>query len=201
MRVPSSFVVAPGRTSESSRAELMRALGDAERAGTLRDTLRARARRHHGIRSDDADDVFQDAVTTYLIVNGKYPDDANHFGLLFGIFRRRSQMFLRADRTRRRANDRLVERLLGRRPDVARGEDPRGTTLDRLVRDESASLIRRAIAAIEADRRDLLLAFAERRASRLDLAAAGAVNPDTLDSRLRSARRRLMRSLEAVGVA
>ncbi len=191
----------PDASPDVSHAALMRDLADVESVKRLLATLSARARTRHGIAASDADDIFQDAVVTYLLVQGRYPGLVNHVALLVGIFQKKSLMFLTDASKRGRQPGRLVARLRADRPAVARGEDPLGTTLDDVVRKETCSLIRDAIASMAEDRRELLLALAERRASRRELIAAMGLNPNTFDSRLRSARLRLRGDLRRVGVA
>jgi DNA-directed RNA polymerase specialized sigma24 family protein len=212
MRDPSAAAAASLRTdrpastppdagSRDPHAELMRDLSDVERVKRMLAVLRSRARTRHGIAGADAEDIFQDSVLTYLHVHGKYSGVESHAALLFGIFHKKSLMFLTGVAKRSRQSGRLAERLLADRPAVARGEDPCGTTLDGLVRKETCSLIRRVVESMAQDRRELLLALAERRASRRELMAAMGLNPNTFDSRLHAARLRLRSRLRTAGVA
>jgi len=201
MRPDSNRPPADAPVAGTSHADVLRALGDAERTRSMLEDFRGYARRRQGLSAADADDVFQDSVATYLVVRLRYPADANHFGLLFGIGRMKARMLLRRVASRGRAKRRFADLLRARRPEAARGEDAGGTVLDRVVRAESSALIRGVLASIATERREMLLALAERRSSRLEMIAAAGAKPSTFDTRLRSARLGLLRSLRAAGVA
>jgi RNA polymerase sigma factor (sigma-70 family) len=191
---------APALREDTSHAALMKALADDARAAALISKLCFLARSRYGILPQDAEDVFHDAVLTYLAVHERYPPGDNHFGLLVGIFHKKSLEFLDAHERRGRVARRFVAKLQADRPDVARGEDPSGPAVDRVIREEDAALIRSAIAALSEEARDLLLTLAEGRMSRLDLIRALGVNRNTFDTRLRGVRLRLKGALESAGV-
>jgi RNA polymerase sigma factor (sigma-70 family) len=178
----------------------MTALADDQRASALISKLCFLARARYGILPQDAEDVFHDAVLTYIAVHERYPPGDNHFGLLVGIFHKKSLEFLDSQERRGRVARRFVAKLQADRPDVARGEDPCGPAVDRVIREEDASLIRSAIASLSDEARELLLTLAEGRMSRLDLIRALGINRNTFDTRLRGVRLRLKGTLESAGV-
>ncbi len=178
----------------------MCALADGTRVAALFSKVCVMARARYGIRPQDAEDLFHDSVATYLQIHRRYPPDDNHFGLLVGIFQKKSLEFLGGRERDGRAARRLVARLAAERPVLARGEDPSGAAADRVVRDEDAAIIRAAIASLSAEGRALLLTLAEGDMTRLQLIRASGVNRNTFDTRLRSLRQRLRRTLARAGV-
>ncbi len=185
---------------DTSHRALMEALSDAERLAGLHSKVCFIARARYGIRPQDADDIFHESIQTYLGVFSRYPEGDNHFGLLVGIFHKKCLEHLSARERDGRAARRFVDRLRRDRPVVARGEDPKGPVVDRVIRGEDAELIRAAIAALSDEARELLLALAEGRASRLELIEALGINRNTFDTRLRASRLRLKATLEQRGV-
>jgi len=149
------------------------------------------ARRRYGVQVTDAEDAFQDSVLTYLRVRGRYPADANHFGLFVGIFHRTTLTSLKRSRQRRH----ILERLATRLAHAQRAFDPAHAPDAAALRAERTTAIRAAVATLDRDAREALLPLAEGRHSRLDLIARLGVNRNTYDSRLRVARNRLRRDL------
>jgi DNA-directed RNA polymerase specialized sigma24 family protein len=178
----------------------MAALADCARTAALQAKVAYMARVRYGIRPGDAPDIFHEAVATYLTVHGRYPPSDNHFGILVGIFHLKALEHIASRQRTDRVATRLVSHLRADRPDVARGEDPKGTVTDRIVRDEDATLIRKAIGSLAPDAREMLLALAEGRASRLELIEKHGLNRNTFDTRLRAIRLRLKKALESTGV-
>jgi RNA polymerase sigma factor (sigma-70 family) len=189
-----------GKREDTSHAALLAALGDDVRAAALFSKVSFLARARYGIRPQDAEDIFQDSVVTYLAIHERYPPTDNHFGILVGVFHKKSLEFLDSEDRNGRVARRFVARLQADRPVVARGEDPGGPAVDRVVREEDSALIRAAISTLSDDARELLLALAEGRMSRLDMIQALGVNRNTFDTRLRSVRMRLKRVLADSGV-
>lgn len=185
---------------DTSHEALMVALADESRASTLFSKLCFIARARYGILPQDAEDIFHEAVVTYLAIHERYPAGDNHFGLLVGVFHKKSLEFLDGQDRRGRVAKRFVAKLQADRPVLARGEDPRGAAVDQVVREEDAALIRSAIAALSPDARELLLTLADGRMTRLELIEALGVNRNTFDTRLRGVRLRLMQVLEQSGV-
>jgi RNA polymerase sigma factor (sigma-70 family) len=185
---------------DTSHAELMKALGDDHRASSLFSKLCFMARARYGILPQDAEDIFHEAVVTYLAIHERYPSGDNHFGLLVGVFHKKSLEFLDSQDRRGRVAKRFVARLQADRPEVARGEDPSGAAADRVVRAEDAALIRAAIATLSEEARELLLTLAEGRMTRLELIQVLGINRNTFDTRLRGVRLRLKQTLSESGV-
>jgi RNA polymerase sigma factor (sigma-70 family) len=178
----------------------MRDLGDEEATSSFLARICFIARARYGILPQDAEDIFHEAVATYLTVHTRYDSNDNHYGLLVGIFHKKALEHLGArDRAGRMAR-RLVTRLRSERPIVARGEDPLGTTSEIVIREEDAQLIRDAIDSMQEEGRELLLALAEGRLTRLEMIEQLNVNPNTFDTRLRALRLKLKRKLLRSGV-
>ncbi len=75
---------------DTSHPALMVALRDEQRTRTLFTKLSFMARARYGLRPDDSEDVFHEAVATYLTIHARYPSGDNHFGLLVGIFHKKA---------------------------------------------------------------------------------------------------------------
>lgn len=193
-------VAVPAQAEDTTHAGLMAALRDPRRTETLLAKVSYMARTRYGIRAQDAQDIFHESVATYLQIHGRYPSGDNHFGILVGIFQRKSLEFLGAAQRQGRVAERLVTRLRAERPAVARGEDPEGDVIERVIRDEDAGLIRSAIEALSPESREMLLALAEGRTSRLGMIEDLGINRNTFDTRLRALRLRLRHVLETTGV-
>lgn len=191
---------AAARPEDTTHAGLMEALRDERRTAALLAKVSYMARTRYGIRAQDAQDIFHESVATYLQIHGRYPAGDNHFGLLVGIFQRKALEFIGASQRQGRVAERLVTRLRAERPAVARGEDPEGDVTERVIRDEDAMLIRDAIEALSPEAREMLLALAEGRTSRLGMIEDLGINRNTFDTRLRSVRLRLKKVLETAGV-
>jgi DNA-directed RNA polymerase specialized sigma24 family protein len=188
------------RGEDTSRDGLLEALGDAGRTEALATKLAFMARTRFGIRAEDARDLFHESVATYLTIRDRYPEGDNHFGILVGVFHRKALESLDARKRDGRIAQRYVARLQSDRPVVARGEDPEGDVAERVIREEDAALIRRVLATLSGEGRELLLALAEGRATRLELIEQLGINRNTFDTRLRALRLRLKRHLEEAGI-
>ncbi|MCG3133789.1 MAG: hypothetical protein HMLKMBBP_01054 [Planctomycetes bacterium] len=185
---------------DTSHDGLMAALADEPRTSALVGKMQLMARTRYGIRAQDAEDLFHEAVATYLQIHSRYPSKDNHFGILVGIYQRKALEFLDASRREGRIAQRYATRLQADRPVVARGEDPSGDAADCVIREEDAQLIRRAIHSLSDEGRDMLLALADGSTTRLDMIEALGINPNTFDTRLRTLRLRLRKELESAGV-
>ncbi len=205
-RPPHGGPVRPRRWHQDSHEDtthkgLLTALGDTERAAALLSKVCFIARARYGILSQDAEDIFHESVATYLSIHKRYPPKDNRFGILVGIFHKKSLMFLRSRDWQGRVARRFVARLQADRPIIARGEDPSGCTLEKVLRSEDAQIIREAIAGLDESRRELLLALAEGRMTRKEMIKALGVNRNTFDTRLRAVRMQLKSVLAESGVA
>jgi RNA polymerase sigma factor (sigma-70 family) len=185
---------------DTTHEGLMVALRDERRMAALLAKVTYMARTRYGIRAQDAQDIFHESVVTYLQIHGRYPPGDNHFGLLVGVFQRKALEFLGASQRKDRVAERLLARLRADRPDLARGEDPSGNVADCVIREEDARLIRAAIDALSPESRELVLALAEGRATRLEMIESLGMNRNTFDTRLRTVRLRLKKALETLGV-
>ncbi len=178
----------------------MEALRDEARTSTLFAKINAVARSRYGIRVQDAEDIFHDAVLTYLLVHERYPPNDNHFGILVGIFHKKSLEYLGRQERTDRVSRRFVGRLRADQPAVARGEDPGGAAVERVIRREDAELILAALSTLNLEGREMLLCLAEGKTSRLEMIEELGINRNTFDTRLRSLRLRLKKVLVDTGV-
>lgn len=189
-----------GRAEDTTHAALLRDLADGDASTSFRARVCFIARARYGILPQDAEDIFHEAVATYLSIHSRYGDGDNHYGLLVGIFHKKALEHLGARERAGKISRRFTARLRAERPVAARGEDPKGTTADRLIRDEDARLIREAIDSMNDDAREMLLALAEGQLSRLEMIERLEVNPNTFDTRLRALRLKLRQKLMRSGV-
>ncbi len=185
---------------DTTHSGLMAALGDETRATALLSKVCFLARARYGILPQDAEDIFSDSVVTYLKIHQRYPLNENHFGILVGVFHKKSLEFLDGRDRSVRVARRFIARLQAERPELARGEDPSGAAVERVLREEDATLIRAAIASLPVDTRELLLKLAEGGMTRLEMIEALGINRNTFDTRLRAVRLRLKEALENSGV-
>lgn len=188
------------RREDTSHEALLAALNDERRTLELKGKVCANARSRFGIQLHDAEDIFHEAVLTYLGIHSRYGQRDNHFGLLVGIFHKKCLEFLGRVERRGRVNRRMAANLQANQPFVARGEDPKGPAVERVIRREDAALIRDAIHSLEDESQEILLDLAEGRVSRLEMIDRMGINRNTFDSRLRSLRLRLKRELAENGV-
>lgn len=185
---------------DTSHSALMACLRDERRTAELSGKVCSVARGRYGILAQDAEDIFHEAVVTYLTIHERYTGRDNHFGLLVGIFHKKCLEHLgHRDRDGRVAR-RLVTKLKADRPAVARGEDPKGAAVERVIRGEDADLIKEAIGELKPEAQDLLLTLAEGRRTRLELIDEMGINRNTFDTRLRSMRLKLRKALVRAGV-
>lgn len=190
----------PARREDTSHDALMAALNDEKRTLELKGKVCANARTRFGIQLHDAEDVFHEAVLTYLGIHTRYTERDNHFGLLVGIFHKKCLEFLGRVERQGRVTRRMAQNLKANKPDVARGEDPKGAAVERVIRREDAALIRDAIESLEDESQEILLDLAEGRLTRLEMIDRMGINRNTFDSRLRTLRLRLKRELADSGV-
>ena len=188
------------RREDTTHDALMAALNDERRTLELKSKVCANARSRFGIQLHDAEDIFHEAVLTYLGIHVRYTERDNHFGLLVGIFHKKCLEFLGRLERQGRVTRRMAANLQANQPFVARGEDPKGPAVERVIRREDAAIIRDAIDALEDESQEILLDLAEGRVSRLELIDRLGINRNTFDSRLRSLRLRLKRDLAESGI-
>jgi len=180
---------------DTTHPALMAALNDEERTLQLKGKVCASARRRYGLQMHDAEDIFHDAVLTYLGIHARYTDKDNHFGLLVGIFHKKALEFLGREERQTRAARKFVTKLRATRPLLAKGEDPKGPAVERVIRREDSALIRAALATLDDENQAMLLDLAEGSVSRLEMIDRLGINRNTFDSRLRTLRLRLKSNL------
>jgi DNA-directed RNA polymerase specialized sigma24 family protein len=167
----------------------------------LRATYGASLRMKFGMKSDDGEEVIQEGIAKYLTIAARYPAGENHFGILWGVVCRKAYEHLRRNSRAERAKGRLRAHHEANRPHLARGEDPLGSTADRVIRAEDARLIRKTLQSLDDGARTMLLQMADgspRR--RLELINGSGVNKNTFDTRLRRFRLMLRKQLRTAGL-
>lgn len=189
----------PGTREDQSHAALLAALADARRTARLVAMAAAIARSRRGIRTDDAEDLFHDAVVTYLQIQSRYPDEVNRFGLLVGIFHKKVLEFTATSQRRQRGLERFARRLASDRGHSLPGRDTAAPADGSIIREETSAAIRASIASLPEGIRSVLVALAEGRKRRLELVRELGISCNTFDSRLHVARERLRRRAVAAG--
>jgi RNA polymerase sigma factor (sigma-70 family) len=145
------------------------------------------ARFRYRIGPNDAEDLVQSSVATYLESGDRFSGVANHNALLFGIFRKKC-----LEHIDRSVRERRKLRRMCATPDAARenawirpsraGESP--GVLESLVRDEERRQILDAVAALRPTSQRLVTLMTDDGVSRQGLIELTGLNKNTLDSRL-----------------
>lgn len=156
------------------------------------------ARRRYGLGADAAEDLLQAALLTFWQVRDRYPRADEHVPILVGIFRNkcRESVTQRIRESSRSAKLRThVEAGTG---SLARAKTPTTATgglLSGLVEREDGRRILEALASLRPAAREFLMLLGEGRLSRAQMIERYKLNPNTLDSRLRTYRSELRREL------
>lgn len=154
------------------------------------------------IRECDAEDIAQTAIAAYCEHRLRYQDQLNQMGILIGIFQNKCLEFLEQ-------STRTVQRLRQMAEEgVANGDSPfrpeRGGTsrpvIDQVIRKEDADRISDAIRSLRPEARELFELLLDEDIGRRGLIRQLRLKPNTLDSRLRTARLELRCLLESRGV-
>ena len=154
------------------------------------------------IRECDAEDISQTALAAYCEHRMRYHDQPNQMAILIGIFQKKCLEFLEQ-------STRTMQRLQQIAEDgVANGDSPfrpeRGGTsrpvIDQIIRREDGDRISDAIQELRPETRELFDLLLEEGIGRRGLIRHLHIKPNTLDSRLRTARLELRSLLETRGV-
>lgn len=156
------------------------------------------ARRRYGLGADAAEDLLQAALLTFWQVRDRYPREDEHVPILVGIFRNkcRESVTQRVRESSRSAK--LRTRLEAGTVGVARAQAPeaaQGGLLQGLVAREDGRKILEALASLRPAAREFLMLLGEGGLSRAQMIERYKLNPNTLDSRLRTYRNELRREL------
>ena len=156
------------------------------------------------VRSAEAADIFQSAITTYLEVHERYGPSENHFGILIGIFNRKCLEYIGREVKTRRRMERFVQRSQFRRDNPWLSPEgqgaPRGALEEVLAR-EQGRLILEALEEIRPEAREMFRLLVEEELGRKGLLELYGLNKNTLDSRLHVYRAELREILKRKGVA
>jgi RNA polymerase sigma factor (sigma-70 family) len=173
-------------------------LSDSRSMAALTQSFTRHARFRYRIGPNDAEDLVQSAVATYLEVGSRFTKVTSQNALLFGIFRKKCLEHIERSVREKRRFRRMCER-----PDVAR-ENPwirpsrpaqAPSVLESLIYDEERRHILEAVAALRPTSRHLASLIADEGLSRQDLIRVTQLNRNTLDSRLHICRADLREQL------
>ena len=183
---------------------VLETFSDARSAERLRRQLLQLARARYGIAPDSAEDVVQNALTSYLEVRHRYEAGANSQAILFGIFFKKCLEHIdRACREKRRLNRYCSSPDAARQNPWIRPDAPAEApgVLNELIRDEEGCRIRAAIDRLRPGSRRLVQMITTRGLGRQGLISDLGINRNTLDSRLHACRNELRGLLARDGVA
>lgn len=193
----------PPPPDHGSNGGVLARLSDRRRYEAVLAKLTALAWRRYRIPAGEAEDVAQTAIATYCEVRGRYADEENQFGILYGIFRKKCLEFIdRSVRELRRMRE------CCRTPDAARVNprlDPEGhgstrPVLEDLIKREDVKLILAAIDELRPEAAEMLRLLLADGAGRQGLLDRYDINPNTLDWRLHTYRNELRDLLRRKGV-
>jgi RNA polymerase sigma factor (sigma-70 family) len=159
--------------------------------------------RKYGIAAEDAEDIVQNAVTTYCEVRSRYAEEENQYAILTGIFYKKCLEFIdRSTRDQRQFQSYCHMADAQRECRYLTPEDRRrnGSVLAELVQQEDGQLILSALAEIRPQARELFRLMIEEEFERREMIRHFGVNKNTYDTRLRAARKELRELLSSKGV-
>lgn len=157
------------------------------------------ARERYHIRHQDAVDLIQSTIETFLQVQDRYPRAEEHARIIVGIFRNKCREYIdRIVRGGRRIDElrREIEAGSADLPAIRAARLGDGGLLDDLIRREEAARILSALAALRPEAREIFRLITEEGLTRKQLIARLGLNPATFDSRLHTYRKELKRLLE-----
>lgn len=157
------------------------------------------ARERYHIRHQDAVDLIQSTIETFLQVQDRYPRAEEHARIIVGIFRNKCREHIeRAVRSGRRVEElrREIEAGTADIPAIREARRADGGLVDDLIRREEAARILSALAALRPEAREIFRLITEEGLTRKQLIARLGLNPATLDSRLHTYRKELKRLLK-----
>jgi RNA polymerase sigma factor (sigma-70 family) len=182
---------------------MIRSLTERRAFEQARERLVYLAWRKYGISSEDAEDVVQNAVTTYCEVRARYAGEKNQYAILVGIFYKKCLEFIyRSKREQRQF--RSYCSATNSRPGILRpssGDVTRNIgVLSNLVSQEEGRMILAALAEVRPQARALFRPMIEEELERREMIRQLGVNKNTFDTRLRAARKELRELLRCKGV-
>lgn len=183
---------------------VLETFSDARSAERLRRQLLQLARTRYGIAADAAEDVVQNALTSYLEVRHRYEAGSNSQAILFGIFFKKCLEHIdRTCREKRRLNRYCSTADAARQNPWIRPDAPAQApgVLQQLVRNEEGTRIREAIDRLRPGSRKLVQMITTRGLGRQALIRDLGINQNTLDSRLHACRTELRGLLARDGLA
>jgi RNA polymerase sigma factor (sigma-70 family) len=154
------------------------------------------------IRECDAEDIAQTALAAYCEHRQRYKAESNQMGILVGIFKKKCLEFIDQ-------STRTTQRLQKLAQETATDSDSplhpeRGGTalpvIDQVIRREDADRIGEALRELNPRARELFELLVEEDVGRRGLIERLRLKPNTLDSRIRSARIELRDLLKARGI-
>jgi RNA polymerase sigma factor (sigma-70 family) len=145
------------------------------------------ARERYRIRRQEATDLVQATIETFLEVRSRYPRTEEHPRIVVGIFRNKCREHIeRAVRSSRRIEElrREVEAGTADLPAIRAARRAEGGLVEDLIRREQAERILHALAALRPEAREMFRLITQENLSRKQLIERLGLNPATLDSRL-----------------
>lgn len=157
------------------------------------------ARERYRIRHQEAVDLIQSTIETFLQVRERYRRAEEHPRIVVGIFRNKCREHIeRAVRSGRRVEElrREIEAGTADLPRIREARRGEGGLIDDMIRREQSAQILNALAALRPEARELFRLITEEGLTRKQLIARLGLNPATFDSRLHTYRKELKRLLE-----
>lgn len=157
------------------------------------------ARQRYRIPRQEADDLIQATIHTFLEVRNRYPRPEEHAPIIVGIFRNKCREHIeRAVRGTRRLDElkREIQAGTADLPTIRAAREGEGGIIEDLIRREEAERILRALALLRPEAREMFRLITEFGFSRKQLIEHFGLNPATLDSRLHSYRNELKKELQ-----
>jgi RNA polymerase sigma factor (sigma-70 family) len=193
-RTASQAVVAARGDRSQMSCQSIQEFSDSRSMAALTRSFVRHARYRYRIGPNDAEDLVQSSVATYLERGEKFADVPNHNALLFGIFRKKCLEHIdRSVRERRKLRRMCMTADAARENPWIRpsrtGESP--GVLESLVRDEERQMILQAVASLRPKSQELVTLIVDDGVSRQGLIELTGLNTNTLDSRLHVCRNEL----------
>ena len=183
---------------------MLERLADPVCHGQIRQKLVFLAWHKYKIRGEDALDIFQNTMATYVQVRSRYREEENHYGILIGIFNNKCLEFI--DRSVR--EQKKFQKYVASpdsRGEVSwigkNGDSAEKSVLEELINTEDRRHILNAISELRPEAREMFKLLVERGLGRQGLIRHYAINKNTLDTRLHVFRKELKNLLRKRGVA
>ncbi len=177
---------------------------ETDEATQLRERFRYLAWRWYRIPPQEAADIVQAALVTFLEKRHRYPKQDEHMRILHGIFRNKCREHIdqavRAGRHRKTLEAGLLAGTVSTPVAPKNGDTATEGVLDELVRSEDYCLILEALAELPEPAREMFRLLVHEGKSRAELIELFGVNKNTWDWRVHDARKRLRERFSREGL-